>query len=295
MRKSRIRLGYALLIPCLVIGLFFIAYPVVMTIYNSFFEYRIQTLQEGRKFVGLAQYIKLFSDTSMWDSLRFTLLFTVVAVALETVLGMVCALIMNSSFHGQGLIRALILLPWAIPTVVSGLLWCFIFSESFGIINQLLISLGAITEPVHWLSELKPAFWAITIADVWKTAPYMALLLLAGLQNISAEIYEAALLDGANAVQKLFKITLPLMKSVFLVSILFRTISSFRIYDLVKVLTNGAPAGGTMSLTMYSVQHYFSFGNIGYGAAASVFSLIITLLISLLFLDGMKIKMGVEE
>lgn len=293
--KSRRRSGYVLLLPVIVVSLIFILYPVVSTIVNSLFEYRTQTMAEGKKWVGLAQYAKLLKDKQMWASLRFTVLFTLLAVILETVLGMLCALMMNQRFSGQALVRAVILIPWAIPTIVSGLLWKFMLSESYGVINQVLIGWGVISDPIRWITEPSWAFWAVIVADVWKTAPYMSLQLLAGLQNISKDMYEAASIDGANAFRRFLNITLPMLRPVLLVALLFRTISSFRIYDLVSVLTNGGPANQTMSLTMFTIRNYYSYGNIGYGSAAAVLTFIITLIIALFFAEAVKSKLEVSH
>lgn len=286
--KHRIRVGYGLLVPTFLIIAVFIAYPVVNTIYQSFFELRTQTITQGAKFAGISNYVKLFKDAQMWQSMKFTIIFTIVAVVLETILGMTCAMIMNRTFKGQGMVRAVILIPWAVPTIVSGLMWQFMFSESSGIINYLLMKSGAIHEPVKWLTAAGPAFLAIIIADVWKTSPYMSLQLLSGLQTVSKDMYEAASIDGANAVQRFIKITLPMIKPVLLVSVLFRTIQSFRIYDLVVAITNGGPANKTQSLSLFTVKNYFQFGNIGYGAAAAVLTFVISLIIALIFAAFMK-------
>ncbi|MHB8061655.1 MAG: carbohydrate ABC transporter permease [Ruminiclostridium sp.] len=289
--KGRIRVGYCLLIPTLLIIAIFIAYPVLNTIYQSFFELRTQTITHGARFVGFANYEKLFKDPLMYQSLKFTVIFTAVAVVLETILGMTCAMIMNRTFKGQGLVRAIILIPWAVPTIVSGLMWQFMFAESSGIINYLLMKSNVIAEPVKWITAVGPAFLAIIIADVWKTSPYMSLQLLSGLQIVSKELYEAASIDGANVVQRFFRITLPVIKPILLVSMLFRTIQSFRIYDLIVAMTNGGPANSTQSLSLFTVKNYFQYGNIGYGAAAAVLTFAISLLIALIFSEGMKTKM----
>lgn len=214
-----------------------------------------------------------------------------VSVILETVIGMGCALIMNIGMRGEGIVRGCILVPWCIPTIVSGLMWSYMFAESYGIINQLLQQIGM--APVAWLTNSSCAFWAVVISDVWKTAPYMGLLLLAGLKTVPPEYYEAASIDGAGSVTKFFRITIPCIKPVLLVSIMFRTISSFRIYDLIKVLTNGGPGLSTTSLTMYTMQQYFSFGNYGYGAALAMLTFVVSLGIAFLFYDGMKSKLEV--
>ncbi len=281
------------LIPSILVIAIFIAYPVINTFTQSFYSLRTQTMQTGGKFIGLDNYIRLFHDPLMLQSLKFTLLFTVVAVFLEAILGIVSALIMNRNFAGQGFVRAVILIPWAIPTIVSGLMWQFMFSESYGIINYFLLGTGVVSEPVKWLTSAFPAFSAIVISDVWKTSPYMSLLLLSGLQTISKEMYESASTDGANVLQKFRYITLPMLKPVLMVSLLFRTIQSFRIYDLIAALTNGGPANSTQSMTMFTVKNYFQYGNIGYGAAAAIVTFVLSMVIALFFLDGMKSKVEV--
>ncbi len=288
---NRRRMGYLFLLPALIVIAVFIVYPIASTFVNSFRELRIQTMQLGGKFAGLSQYKKLFADPLMHSSLRFTLRFTVVSVVLETILGMICALIMNRPFRMQGMVRAAVLIPWAIPTVVSGLMWSFMFADNFGIINHLLLTAGVIAEPIRWVTNPGDAFWSIVIADVWKTTPYMSLLLLSGLLSISKDLYEAAGIDGAHVLRRFWHITLPLIKPVLMVSLLFRTIAGFRIYDLVSVLTGGGPANMTGSLTMYTIDHYFKFGNIGYGSAAAMFTFFVSLIIALFFMEGMKSKL----
>ena len=290
-QKKRQRVAYLFLIPALVLFLLFIAYPVFNTIKTSFYSLRIQTIMQGGRFVGLQNYVKLIQDETMLTSLVFTVGFTLVSVVLETVLGMACALIMNRTFKGLGFVRAMILVPWCIPTIVSGLMWSYMFSESFGVINQALKAVGL--SPIMWVTGSKGAFASMIIADVWKTSPYMSLLLLSGLKTVPADIYEAASIDGAGKIQQFFFITLPVIKPVVLVSVMFRTIQSFRIYDLVKVLTDGGPNQATQSLTMYTMKQYFTFGDLGYGAALAVLTFVVSLIIAMLFYDGMKSKLEV--
>ncbi|WP_320991456.1 sugar ABC transporter permease [Hungatella sp.] len=290
-QKKRQRVAYLFLIPAMVLFLLFVAYPVLNTLKTSLYSLRIQTLSQGGKFVGFQNFIKLAQDKTMLTSLVFTVGFTVVSVILETVLGMACALIMNRTFKGQGFVRAMILIPWCIPTIVSGLMWSYMFSESFGVINQALKAIGL--SPVMWVTGVKGAFSSMIIADVWKTSPYMSLLLLSGLKTVPGDIYEAASIDGAGKIQQFFFITLPVIKPVVLVSVMFRTIQSFRIYDLVKVLTDGGPNNVTQSLTMYTMKQYFTFGDLGYGAALAVLTFAVSLMIAMFFYDGMKSKLEV--
>lgn len=291
MQKEKAKMGYIFIIPSVVLVLVFIVYPVINTINMSLYDIRIQTLAEGKKFVGFDNYIRLFSDSTFMASLKFTLLFTVIAVTLETIIGMMFALIMNKAIPGQGIIRTAVLVPWAIPTIVSGLMWQFMYSDQYGIINLILSKLHLIQDYIPWLIEKNTAVIAVIIADVWKTTPYMSLLILSGLQTVPESLYEAASLDGANKVQRFFRITLPIIKPVVVVAILFRVLATFRIYDLVVALTSGGPANGTQSLSLYTIKTYFNFGNLGYGATLAVVTFIISLLISFLFMDALKTKM----
>lgn len=291
--KKRLLMGYLFLLPAFLVFIVLIAYPVFDTIRTSFYESRIQTIKQGSTFIGLDHYAKMFQDPDMYRSLLFTLKFTIISVMLETVIGMGCALVMNRTFRGQGLIRALILVPWCIPTVVSGLMWSYMFAESYGIVNYILSITRIIKDPIPWITNQNWAFVAVIIADVWKTVPYMSLLLLSGLKTVSSDYIEAASIDGANSVQKFFRIVLPNMKNIVLVAVMFRTISSFRIYDLIKVLTDGGPQNSTKSLTMYAMENYFTYGNLGYGAALATLTFVISLVIAGCFQDGIKSKMEV--
>ncbi len=284
------KMGYIFLIPSLILILILVIYPVFETIRLSFFHYRIQTLMLGEKFIGIQNFTKLFSDEQFFNSLKFTLVFTITAVSLETVIGMLFALIMNQKIPGQGLIRTAVLIPWAIPTIISGLMWKFMYSEQYGVINYILNMLKIIEGGLPWLSDAGLAVLATIIADVWKTTPYMSLLILSGLQTIPPQMYEAASIDGASKLQLFWYITIPLIKPVLSVAILFRTLATFRIYALIAVLTSGGPANATQSLSLYTIKTYFNFGNLGYGAALATVTFVISLLISMFFLDALKSK-----
>lgn len=293
--KHRTLIGYLFLIPTLLIVIFFIAYPVISTFYNSFNEIQVQIIRNGGKFVGFSNYAKLMQDRTFWITLRFTAVFVIFAVTFETCLGMICALIMKKEFKGQGFVRACILIPWTIPNIVSGLMWKFMDSESNGVVNLILMQLGIINNPIPWLTNTVWATTALIIADIWKNTPYMALLILSGLQTISNDVYEAAQIDGVNPIQSFFYITLPLVKPVLSVAVLFRVIQSLRVYDLVQTLTSGGPASTTQSLTMYSVQKFFAFGNIGYGSAAAMATFAISMIVALFFINALKTKMEVVK
>ncbi len=293
--KRKELMGYLFLLPAIFLISVFVIYPVLNTLWLSFFNLRIQTLSEGAKFVGLKNFKSILEDQQFRTSLVFTLKFTAVAVTLETIVGLFFASVMNRSTKLQGIIRTVILIPWAIPTIISGLMWQFMYSPQYGIINALLTKMSIVQEAIPWLSNAQWATVAIIIADVWKTTPYMSLLILAGLQTVPRHLTDAASIDGAGKLQTFFYITLPIIKPVLMVAILFRVLATFRIYDLIVVLTNGGPANQTSSLSLYTINTYFNFGNIGYGSALATVTFIISLLMSMLFLNVLKSKVQEAE
>lgn len=215
-------------------------------------------------FTGLSAYGKLLSDTRFFRSLRSTAIFTVISVSLELVFGMALALIMNQAIKGIGGIRTTALIPWAIPTAVSALMWSYMYDGSSGVVAKVFTDIGLIASPELMLLSASGAMTAAILADVWKTTPYMALLLLAGLQIIDKVLYESAKIDGAGPVKTFFRITLPLLKPSLLVALLFRTLDAFRVYDLIAVLTGGAQ--GTETLSIYAYKLMIAQNNYGYGA-----------------------------
>lgn len=232
-------------------------------------------------FQGLAAYKKLLSDSRFGKSLKSTLIFTVISVFFELVLGMALALIMNKAIKGIGGVRTTALIPWAIPTAVSALMWSYMYDGSSGIVAKIFADLGLISAPEQMLLSAGGAMSAAILADVWKTTPYMALLLLAGLQIIDAGLYESAKVDGASAVRTFFSVTLPLLKPSMLVALLFRTLDAFRVYDLIAVLTGGAQ--GTETLSIYAYKLMVGQSNYGYGSAVVLAMAICVALIAFFF------------
>lgn len=232
-------------------------------------------------FTGLAAYKKLLSDTRFGKSLGSTLLFTVVSVFFELCLGMGLALIMNKAIKGIGIVRTTALIPWAIPTAVSALMWSYMYDGSSGIVAKVFADLGFIAAPEQMLLSAGGAMTAAILADVWKTTPYMALLLLAGLQIIDAGLYESAMVDGATPVRTFFSVTLPLLKPSMLVALLFRTLDAFRVYDLIAVLTGGAQ--GTETLSIYAYKLMIGQSNYGYGSAVVLAMAVCVAIIAFVF------------
>lgn len=234
-------------------------------------------------FIGLKAYGNLIKDTRFWKALGHTLIFTVISVGIELVLGMLLALIMNKAMKGIGLVRTVALIPWAIPTAVSAMIWSYLYDGSYGIVSFLFNKLGIINSQSAILLTSHGAMSAAIIADVWKTTPYMALLLLAGLQVIDRGLYESSAIDGAGPVVTFFKITLPLVKPSLLVALLFRTLDAFRVYDLIAILTGGGPGNGTESLSIYAYKLMFDQSNYGYSSVVVMGMFVVVAIIAFLY------------
>lgn len=234
-------------------------------------------------FIGFANYKKYFKDKRMWLSLSNTTIFTVISVFFELVIGLLVALLINRSFRGRGIIRASVLIPWAVPTAVAAMMWSFLYDGQSGIVAHYLDLIHLIPGTSWLLSTGTGGMFSIILADVWKTTPYMALLILAGLQTIPQNLYEASNVDGASKLQQFFKITLPLLKSSILVALLFRTLDAFRVFDLIYVLTGGGPANSTESISVYAYKTMFAQQSFGEGATLSVIVFLCVAVISIIY------------
>ena len=217
-------------------------------------------------FIGLAGYRNALKDERMHDALWHTVVFTIISVALELVLGLGLAIIMNKAMKGQGIVRAVSLIPWAIPTTVAALMWSYLYDGSNGIVANILQNLHIISDSRNLLLSGGGAMASAILADVWKTTPYMALLILAGFQTIPGTVYESAKVDGSGVFNTFFKITLPLLKPSILVALLMRTLDAFRVFDLIYVLTGGGPGGSTETMSIYAYKTMFQQTNFGYGS-----------------------------
>ena len=237
----------------------------------------------GAKFVGWENYWDLATDPVARGSFFTSVLFVAVTTPIEVLIGLAMALVLNESFRGRGWLRAIVLIPWAVPTVVSSQMWRFIFNDRYGLFNYLIF--GSATQH-YWAPLAEPglALMAIMLADIWKTSSFAGLILLAGLQGIPGELYEAANIDGATTWQKFRHVTLPLLKPALLLALLFRTIDALKVFDLVFVMTQGGPADTTNILQFYGYKKIFAEGMIGYGSAIAVAVFAISLLLSILYL-----------
>lgn len=297
--RQRVSTAWLFLAPMLIVLAATAAWPLLRTIYFSLTDLA-EFGQEDYRFVWFENYLFFFAETGEWfglfaDSLWWrsvwnTLLFTVISVSLETVLGILIALALNLEFRGRGLIRAAILIPWAIPTIVSAQMWKWMLNDQFGIINDLLIRIGVLSEPIAWTASPDTALFAIIMVDVWKTTPFMALLTLAALQLLPGEVYEAARVDGIRPLKRFFSITLPLIKQPLMVAVIFRSLDSLRIFDLIYVLTPNNEA--TMSMSVYSKLEMFDFSKFAYGAAASTSLFLIITILTLLYISIGKVRLG---
>jgi trehalose/maltose transport system permease protein len=266
--KARERLAWILVAPSILVVALVALYPLLQSFRLSFTNARFGS-PRPEVFVGFDNYLRLLRDDVFLAALQHTVVFTVASVAIETVLGIVIALIINSNFQGRGVVRASMLIPWAIPTVVSSQLWKFMYNQDNGVINDLLVyRLGIVDSPVAWIANPQTSLPAIIAVDVWKTTPFMALLLLAGLQVIPGDVYEAATVDGASKWQQFWQITLPLLRPALLVALIFRTLDAFRVFDVVFVMKGAAL--DTITLAIYARQTMIDEQFLGRGAAASV-------------------------
>jgi multiple sugar transport system permease protein len=277
--KAERKLGLMLCAPAVIAMLLVTIYPIGYAIVLSVQEIDLRFPDEGG-FVGLDNYWAVLSSPLWWQGVLNTTIITVVSVAVELVLGMLLALVMHKALFGRGAVRTAVLIPYGIVTVVAAFAWFFAFDPASGFVNNLPL----IADDKAWFGERFSAMAVIIVAEIWKTTPFMALLLLAGLATIDDGLYEAARVDGANAIQRFFRITLPLLKPALLVALLFRTLDAFRVFDSIFVMTRGAQ--DTESVSILGYNQLISRLNLGLGSAVSVLIFLIVLFIAFLFVKG---------
>ncbi len=289
------RLAWALVLPALGTILLIALFPLGWTVWESLHLHDLRMPWRGRPFVGLANYGELLSDARFWEALWHTGFFTVASVSLELVLGLALALALNRAYRGRGLARAAVLVPWAIPTVVAALIWRFMFEGRAGIANAVLMEVGVLEEPLVWFVHSAAAWVPVILADVWKTTPFVALLLLAGLQTIDPSLYEAARIDGAGAWRQFRHVTLPLLKPAILVTLIFRTLDAFRVFDLVYVMTGGGPGTSTEPIALYTFTALLQNLRFGFGSALSVVVFLVTFGLALLYIRALGVRLTEPE
>src|SRR4051812_32297834 len=276
------RLATLLLSPAMVVIALVAAYPIGYAVWLSLTEYSLRVPGKWR-FAGFDNYTEAFGSSEFWDAVKTTFLFTGISVTLELAIGLGMALAMHAAFKGRGVLRTVVLVPWAVLTVVSAITWRTLFEPNLGLVPTILDKVG-IAQNVVWLGQEGYALAVMVLADVWKTAPFMALLLLAGLQVIPDDVYDAAKVDGATAWQRFRRITLPLLMPAILVALIFRTLDALRIFDLPFVLTGGT--NGTSTLSLIAQKELTTNNLIGYGSALSVLTFVIVMAVSFLYIKS---------
>lgn len=270
-----------LLLPAIATLVAVSVFPVLRGLWQSFTDRSL--IYPDSEFIWFANYARLFDDAKFWNAWHHTMTFTAVSTLLETILGLGMALALYTSFRGRGFARAAMLVPWAIPTVVTSKMFGWLFDGQNGVVNYLLQASGLTDQNVNFYGSVDTALWTIIIADVWKTTPFMALLLLAGLQTIPRSLQDAAAIDGSGAFHYFWYIRLPLLAPTLLIAAMFRALDAFRIFDLVYVLTGGGPADSTETLSTLIYKQLFSALQIGYGSALATVMFITEILIAIGF------------
>jgi trehalose/maltose transport system permease protein len=267
LQRRQTRLAWMLLLPSLAVVALVALYPLGKTVFQSFTNQEFLAL-EPTKWVGFANYKTLWHDTLFRNSIWTTIKFSLITVTIEFALGLAIALVVNSTFKGRGLMRAVMLVPWAIPTVVAAQMWKWMLDDTFGVINDAGVRLHIISHYHAWIADPSTSLASVCAVDIWKTTPFVALLLLAGLQVIPGDLYEAAEVDGASLLQQFWRITLPLLKPAILVTLIFRTLDALRVFDVFYVFFGNRP--DTQTMAIYNQSTIVGDGHVGYGAAISV-------------------------
>jgi ABC-type sugar transport system permease subunit len=267
LKKKEALVAVLFVLPAALIILGIVLQPILTTFYLSFFK-----TSAGRTtgaFVGLGHYASLLADPVFWASIGRTAYFTIVSVSIELVMGIAIALLINARPWGWRVLRAGLIIPWAVPTVVSGAMWRWLYNSDYGALNGLLLQLGLISHAVPWLIEPWRAMNLVILADIWHSVPFVALVMQAALASLPTDIDEAATVDGATAWQRFWLIRLPLLRPAILVALIIRSVEAFRVFDILYVITQGGPAFGTVTISYLTYLETFTYGNLGRGAALS--------------------------
>jgi trehalose/maltose transport system permease protein len=286
LQRRQTRLAWLLLVPSLAVVAFVAIYPLGKTVYQSFTNQEFLAL-EPTKWVGLENYRELWHDTVFRHAVWKTVEFTLITVGFEFALGLAIALVVNSSFKGRGVMRAVMLVPWAIPTVVAAQMWKWMLDDTFGVVNDAGTRLHILSHSRAWISDPSTALAAVCAVDIWKTTPFVALLLLAGLQVIPGDLYEAAEVDGASQLRQFWKITLPLLAPAILVTLIFRTLDALRVFDVFYVFFGNR--ADTQTMAIYNQDTIVGSGHVGYGAAISVAIFLIIALFVVIYVTFMRV------
>ena len=290
-RVRKLLIGYSYLVPAALCMLATVVVPIVLAIKMSLYADVLYKPQDYR-FIGLGNYLRLVQDPVFWLTLKNSVVWVFGSVILQFVFGFAAALLLQNAFRGRALVRTLTLLPWIIPGVVVGLIWEWLYQPNYGVINDLLIRAGWMHERIAWLSSTDTAMAAVVFTNVWRGIPFFAIMLLAGLQSVPDELYEAAHVDGAGVLARFWHITLPLLRPIIVVATATRIIWTFNYADLIFVMTGGGPANATQITSTYTLVQAYSSLDFGYAGALSVVLLLVMLVFTALYL---RVTKGVEE
>lgn len=282
-RESERKLALWLLLPALIAVFGIILYPLFRTLLISLFEVT-SAVAVDTPFLGLGNYITALTEAGFWAALGRTLYFTLVSTTIELVFGMGIAYLLNAKFRGRWIVRALVVIPWALPTIVNAAMWRGIYNAQYGALNGVLSQLGLIDQYQAWLSDPFVALNLVIVADAWKTTPLVAIFLLAGLSAIPGDVYEAAKLDRAGSLRTFFSVTLPLLIPSIALVLVLRTVEAVKAFDIIYAMTRGGPANGTQTISFYAYSTAFSEQNYGVGSAMSFIVLIIILVLTTVYL-----------
>lgn len=272
------QVGLYLLLPAMALLLLVFAYPIARSLWLGLFAQNLGT-ELKPVFVGIDNYTRILGDRQFWQTFLITTRFALISVTVELILGMGVALLLHRAFRGRNLVRTIAILPWALPTALIALGWTWIFNDQFGIANDILLRLGLIQTGINWLGEPGTATFALLIADIWKTTPFISLLLLAGLQSIAQDLYEAHTLEGATPLQSFWQITLPLLVPQIVIAVLFRVAQTFGIFDLIAVMTGGGPGGSTEVVALYIYTNAMRYLDFGYASALIAVTFLLLVLV----------------
>jgi len=286
LQRRQTRFAWLLLVPALAVVAFVAIYPLGRTVYQSFTDQEFLAGITPTKWVGLDNYHQLIHDTIFRDTVVLTIKFTAITVSIEFLLGLTIALVVNSHFKGRGIMRAIMLVPWAIPTVVAAKMWLWMLDDTYGVINDLFVRTHLISHNQSWI--VQHPLVAVSAVDIWKTAPFVALLLLAGMQVIPNDLYEAASVDGANQLQQFWRITLPLLRPAILVALIFRTLDALRVFDVFQVFFGYRL--GSQSMAVYNQSVITQDGHVGYGSAVSVAIFLIISLFVVIYVTVVRVS-----
>lgn len=287
-KEEKVLRNWPFLLPCLLLLSLCAGWPLFRTIFFSFTDATLENIQEA-DFVGLSNFIDLCRDHDWWKAVQNTVVIAFISVPLETFLGLIVAMILQKNFKGKGWMRAVVLVPWTIPTIVSARMWAWMLNDVYGIINDLLMRMSIIDAPIPWIASNSLSIFSIILVDVWKTTPYMALLLLAGLQSLPQDCFEAAEVDSIPMRRTFFKIVLPLMRPTIIVAMIFRMLDAIRIFDLVYILSSGSSSTATMSV--FARKQLVDYGDVGYGSAAATALLFFIAFLSVMYISFNRKKL----